>query len=94
MALERGQAYYFLTAAEYNDLSILSNNNPDQDIFDTVFNAFNGDTVVINGATYYYAPVSSFPSLTDDDLDELYGGNITLDYQLFLSMAMLHLSQT
>ena len=84
MALVRGQAYYFLTEAEFTALSNLSN-NPGEDIF---------DTVVINGETYYYAPVSSFPSLTDDDLDELYGGNITLDYQLFLSMATLHLSQT
>lgn len=94
MALERGQAYYFLTAAEYNDLSNLSNNNPDQDIFDTVFKAFNGNSVVIDNKTYYYASVSDLLSLTDDDLDELYGGNITLDYQLFLSMATLHLSQT
>lgn len=93
MALVRGQAYYFLTEAEFTALSNLSN-NPGEDIFDTVFAAFNGNTVVINGETYYYAPVSSFPSLTDDDLDELYGGNITLDYQLFLSMATLHLSQT
>lgn len=93
MALVRGQAYYFLTEAEFTALSNLSA-NPAENIFDTVFNAFNGNTVVINGETYYYAPVSSFPSLTDDDLDELYGGNITLDYQLFLSMATLHLSQT
>lgn len=94
MALERGQAYYFLTAAEYNDLSILSNNNPAQNIFDTVFNAFNGNSVVLNGETYYYAAVSSLSSLTDDDLDDLYTESITLDYQLFLSMATLHPSAT
>ena len=93
MALVRGQAYYFLTADEFTALSTLSA-NAGEDIFDTVFNAFNGNSVVIDGATYYYAPVSSLSSLTDDDLDDLYTESITLDYQLFLSMATLHPSQT
>ncbi len=93
MALVRGQAYYFLTEAEFNALSTLSA-DPAQNIFDTVFNAFNGNSVVLNGVTYYYAAVSSLSSLTDDDLDDLYTESITLDYQLFLSMATLHLSQT
>lgn len=92
MALVRGQAYYFLTEAEFTALSTLSA-DPAQNIFDTVFNAFNGNSVVLNGVTYYYAPVSSL-SLTDDDLDDLYTESITLDYQLFLSMATLHPSQT
>ena len=95
MALERGQEYYFLTAAEYNNLSILSNDNPDVDIFDTVFKAFKEDNfVVIDGATYYYAPKSSFPTLTPSDLDDLLLESITLDSQLFLSMAKLHPSAT
>lgn len=94
MALVRGQAYYFLTKAEFLALQNLSTANPDHDIFDDVYAAFNGNSVVLNGETYYYAAVSSLSSLTDDDLDELYGGSITLDYQLFLSMATLHLSQT
>lgn len=89
MALVRGQAYYFLTEAEFNALSTLSA-DPAQNIFDTVFNAFNGNSVVLNGETYYYAAVSSLSSLTDDDLDDLYTESITLDYQLFLSMATLH----
>ena len=93
MALVRGQAYYYLTADEFNALSTLSA-DPAQNIFDTVFNAFNGNSVVLNGETYYYAAVSSLSSLTDDDLDDLYTESITLDYQLFLSMATLHLSQT
>ena len=93
MALVRGQAYYFLTEDEFNALSTLSA-DPAQNIFDTVFNAFNGNSVVLNGETYYYAAVSSLSSLTDDDLDDLYTESITLDYQLFLSMATLHPSQT
>lgn len=92
MALVRGQAYYFLTEAEFTALSTLSA-NPAENIFDTVFNAFNGNSVVLNGVTYYYAPVSSL-SLEDDELGELYEEDITLDYQLFLSMATLHPSQT
>lgn len=93
MALVRGQAYYFLTEDEFTALSTLSA-DPAQNIFDTVFNAFNGNSVVLNGETYYYAAVSSLSSLTDDDLDDLYTESITLDYQLFLSMATLHPSAT
>lgn len=93
MALVRGQAYYFLTEAEFTALSTLSADSA-QNIFDTVFNAFNGNSVVIDNKTYYYASVSDLLSLTDDDLDELYTASITLDYQLFLSMATLHPSAT
>ncbi len=93
MALVRGQKYYFLTEAEFNALSTLSD-NPDQNIFDTVFAAFAGNSVVINGETFYYAPESSLSSLTIDELDDLYTESITLDLQLFLSMATLHPSQT
>ena len=92
MALVRGQAYYFLTEDEFIALSTLSA-NPAENIFDTVFNAFNGNSVVLNGVTYYYAPVSSL-SLEDDEFDDLYTESITLELHVFLSMATLELSGT
>ena len=93
MALVRGQEYWFITDTEFNALLRLSTANPDHDIFDDVYTAFIGNSVTVNNHTYYYAPVSSL-SLEDDELGELYEEDITLDLQLFLSMATLHLSQT
>lgn len=93
MALVRGQEYWFITDTEFNALLRLSTANPDHDIFDDVYTAFIGNSVTVNNHTYYYASVSSL-SLEDDELGELYEEDITLDLQLFLSMATLHLSAT
>lgn len=95
MALIRGQDYYFLTEAEYLSLQGMMENLPD-DIFVTVFNAFNsnsGGTVVIGGDTFYYTLAANL-NLEPLEQYELGESGITLDYQVFRSMATLHPSQT
>ena len=94
MALDRGQEYWFITDTEFDALYRLSTANPDHDIFDDVYAAFIGNSVTVNGHTFYYALASSVPSLSDDQSEELYEAEITLDYKVFLSMATLDLQYT
>lgn len=91
MALIREQDYFFLTDTEYGLLEAAAENNPPpDDIFDTVLAAFRlGGTVVIDGHTYYYTLASNL-NLNPLDENDLYEAGITLDYQVFRSMATLH----
>ena len=96
MALIRGNDYYFLTADEYTTLQGIAGDLSNGDIFDRVFLAFTSDppnTVVIGGQTYYYTLAANL-NLEPLEQYELGESGITLDYQVFRSMATLHPSDT